>query len=139
MHANCRTMKTPNLDELSSRIEQLVQEHLVACRTAAQVAVQRAFSTAMAAPGMAKVASPAGKERRPARRRNLAELAALGEKLHAAVCAAPGESMATLSARVGVCARDLHRPMALLKRSGRVSHVGARGLARYFPLAADGS
>ena len=62
-------------------------------------------------------------------------MAALGERLYRAVCEHPGESMARLSGELGASARELHRPMALLKRAGRVRSVGERHATRYFPMA----
>jgi hypothetical protein len=68
------------------------------------------------------------------KRRAPEEIAALGERLYQAVCAKPGETMTVLMADVGGSARELQRPMALLKRAGRVRSVGARHLTRYFPM-----
>ena len=42
--------------------------------------------------------------------------------------------MTALAAEFGSTARELHRPMALLKQSGRVRSAGARHLTRYFPM-----
>jgi hypothetical protein len=47
-------------------------------------------------------------------------LAAVAERIYQAVCAKPGETMLVLAADLGASARELHRPMALLKRTGRV-------------------
>jgi hypothetical protein len=130
-------MNTPNFDEFSRRIEQVIQEHISECRRAAQGAMERAFAAAitMPSPPSAK-GSPTRRERQPRRRRNKTELAALGNRLHEAVCANPGETMAALALRLETPGRDLHRPMADLKRLGKVRHVGARHLTRYFPLEA---
>jgi len=62
-------------------------------------------------------------------------MAALGERLYEAVRANPGEGMTVLMAEVGGTARDLNRPMMLLKRTGRVRSVGQRHQTRYFPMA----
>jgi ribosomal protein L36 len=47
----------------------------------------------------------------------------------------PGETMTVLGPQVGASARELHRPMQLLKRAGRVRSVGTRHSTRYFPMA----
>ena len=65
-------------------------------------------------------------------------MAALGERICDAVYAKPGETMTVLAAELGASARELHRPMALLKRAGRVRSAGARHLTRYFPMV-DGA
>lgn len=70
-------------------------------------------------------------------RRDPAEIAAMSERLHQAVCAKPGESKAVLAAEVGVSARELDRPMSHLKNAGKVRTAGQRHLARYFPLVSE--
>jgi hypothetical protein len=123
--------KTTSIEELAERIERLVQEHIAASRGAAQAAVDRAFSAA-ACP----VSAPVARQKRGAGRQRRApdEIAGLGERLYEAVCAKPGETMSVLREAVGASARDLERPMALLKQSGRVRSVGARNRTRYFPM-----
>jgi hypothetical protein len=123
---------TTSNQALADHIERLVQEHIAATRKSAQEAVERAFASAAGA-------RPASIPRRVARtagsgkRRAPAEVAALGERIYQAVCAKPGEKMTALAAELGATARELHRPMALLKRSGRVRSAGVRHLTRYFP------
>ena len=53
------------------------------------------------------------------------------------VSAKPGETMSVLMADVGASARELNRPVALLKRAGRVRTVGSRNNTRYFPMVAE--
>lgn len=126
-------MKTTNLfDVLSKRIEQAVQEHIIASRGAAEAALQRAFASGSGA--MAKAPHASG-PRNSGRRRPPAEIAALGEQVYRAVCAKPGETMAVLAVEIGMPARELQRPMMHLKANGRVRCVGQRHLTRYFPLA----
>jgi len=59
----------------------------------------------------------------------------VGERLYQVVCTNPGEAMAVLAREVGASARELQRPMALLKQAGRVRSVGQRSSTRYFPRA----
>jgi hypothetical protein len=118
---------------LIEQIEQLVREHIEVTRRAACEAVERAFASApAAAPRLRGAQSP---RRAPGRRRGPEELAALGERLYAAVVAEPGETMAVLAPAVGETPRELHRPMATLKRAGRVRSVGERHQTRYYPTA----
>jgi hypothetical protein len=122
---------TTSNEELGERIERLVQEHIATTRRAAQEAVERAFGSATHAPARARRevrASAVGKRRTPV------EMAALAEQILHAVCANPGETIAVIAAQVGASARELHRPMSLLRREGRVRSVGARSSTRYFPM-----
>jgi len=126
--------KTTSTQDLGRRIEQLVEEHIAASRQAAAEAVERAFATACRRTPSAKSAPPPTTSR-TFQRRLPDEVAALGERLYSAVCANPGAAMTVLAAEVGATVRELHRPVTLLKRAGRVRSVGARHLTRYFPIA----
>jgi hypothetical protein len=91
-------MTTADIRTLENEIERLVREHVAACKAAAEAAVVRGFSSAR--PGRRK-ASRRGASRRaksPNRRRSPEEIAELGERFYAAVCAKPGETMRVLSA-----------------------------------------
>ena len=118
--------------DLGERIERLVQEHIAASRRAAEEAVERAFRSTG---GKAASQRPSAKRSGGSKRRASAELASLGERLYEAVCAKPGEKMMVLAVDVGGSARELHRPMAQLRRARRVRAVGARHATRYFPMA----
>ena len=118
---------------LAERIERLVQEHIAGTRKSAREAVERAFATASGQPP-ARAARQATKAAGNSKRRAPAEVAAVSERIYHAVCAKPGETMTALAAEFGSTARELHRPMALLKQSGRVRSAGARHLTRYFPM-----
>ena len=122
-------MKNPS-QTLSEQLGQLVREHIEATHRSAAEAVERAVepsaSSARATPSRAP-ARAAGRRRAPD------EIAALGERLYAAVAAESGETMAVLAPAVGATPRELHRPMAALKRDGRVRSVGQRHQTRYYP------
>src|SRR5438067_7808873 len=115
---------TTSILELESQIERLVEQHIAACRQAATAAVERAFASVGA---RQPKANRAGGSRAPAKRRaagprrEQAEVAGLAERLYAAVCANPGETMSELMARadIGGSARKLHRPMGHLKPGRR--------------------
>ena len=121
---------TNSTQSLSEQIEQLVREQIEAIRRAAAGAVERAFAS-----DTTRLRSqPAhAKTRTPGRRRGATDLATLGERLYEAVCAQPGEAMAVLGPELGMTPRELHRPMMVLKRAGRVRSVGQRHQTRYFP------
>jgi hypothetical protein len=126
-------MTTTNTNwDLGERIERLVQEHIAASRKSAQEAMERAFATA-AKPRVRTEAAKA--PRRTCKKRPSADIAALGDRVYRAVCAKPGETMAVLAPMVGASARELNRPMTLLRRAGRVRSVGTRQTTRYFPMA----
>jgi len=121
--------------DLDQRIEQLVREHIAAVHRSAREALERAF----AGPGSSTARRPAqaaaagATVARGGKRRRSAEVSELGERLYRAVCAQPGEGIAALASELGASARELHRPMALLKEAGRVRSVGQRHQTRYFP------
>jgi len=129
---------TTSKHELGERIERLVQEHIAASRRAAQDAVERAFASTTVGRARPRVSRQA-RSTADAQRRTPSEMAALADRFYQAVCAKPGETMTVLMADVGVSSRDLTRPVALLKRAGRVRTVGARNHTRYFPMAHDAS
>lgn len=116
--------------DLEQRIEQLVREHIASIHRNTREALERAFAGGTS-PRPGRVTQ--GTCCRPQQRRAPTEVSALGQRLYRAVCARPGEGMAVLAREIGASVRDLHRPMALLKKAGRVRHVGQRTLTRYFP------
>jgi hypothetical protein len=120
-------------DELGKRIEQMIAEHIAATRKVAEEAVHRAFADAN--PAAPKVVVRPTRVRESGKRRGAADLAALGERFYGALCSKPGETMVVLASEVGASARELHRAVARLKRTGRVRAVGQRSHTRYFPLA----
>jgi hypothetical protein len=113
--------------DLESAIERLVQEHVTALHTAAASAVERAFSARKR--GSTR-ASPASR-RASASRRAPDEVAALAEKLYAAVCANPGAAMPKLASLIGTSARALNRPAMVLRRvaSGKFGGFRPESLA----------
>jgi len=127
---------TVSNQDLGERIDQRVQQHIEASRRAAQQAVERAFASATGKPARRGVPRPV-KSAGGSKRRTPEEIASAGERLYQAVCAKPGETMTVLMADVGASARELQRPMAQLKRAGRVRSVGARHLTRYFPMVKE--
>ena len=130
-------MAHTSIQNLEHEIERLVRQHMNACEVAAAAAVQRAFAGARASRPGATRGNTRAQPRKAAKRRSPEELAALGEKLYSAVCGKPGETMSVLAAEVGASARELHKPMALLKSEGKVRSAGQRNHTRYFPMAAS--
>lgn len=125
---------------LVEQIEHLVRAHVEATQTSAAAALARAFGAAMSPRGPARKASDRDpRQRSSAGRRSAAELFALSERLCEAVLAEPGETMTRLAPKVGATPRDLARPMAMLRRAGRVRSVGQRHQTRYFPALAEPS
>lgn len=121
-----------NIEKVNERIEALVNEYLAATRGAFVEAVQRAFGMSVEPPARDRAPRPSG-TRKTGKRRTPEEVAALSERFYEAVTANPGEMMTTLAKKVGVSGDELHRPMTLLKRAGRVRSVGERSHTRYFP------
>lgn len=135
--------KTTNHGDLAEGIERLVREYTSTIRVTAQAAVERAFCAgigARAATSLTQrrsVATLSAGPSRPGKRRAADEIGTLGERLYEALCGAPGETMTVLAPIVGATARELHRPMTMLKRAGRIRSVGTRHATRYFPMARD--
>lgn len=130
-------MNTPkSIEELASRVEHVVREHLAEVRQAVQDAVTRALegSTNARLPK-----SKSGTTRRAGTRRTSRELTELQAKLEELVRAKPGESMTTFAGQLQISVRSLHRPMTLLKRAGRVRTVGERSGTRYYPAISRAS
>ena len=125
---------TTSIQDLSKRIEEVIQEHIAASHRAATAALDRAFGRATLGTATAGGARRARAEGVSARRRAPQEMSAIGGRLYQAVCAKPGAAMTVLAADIGATPRALNRPMMHLKRAGKVRSVGQRHLARYFPL-----
>lgn len=124
-----------NHPRLEREIEKLVRAHIAACRKAAIAAVERAFAASVNEP-----ATDTPRTRSPRRqlrpRRSPEELAALSERLHAAVCERPGETMSVLAAHLGMAPERLQVTVKRLKRAGRLRSIGQRPHTRYFPRTA---
>ncbi|RMH37714.1 MAG: hypothetical protein D6689_20735 [Deltaproteobacteria bacterium] len=115
-------MKTrTSIPELEVRIDPRGCEHIDAARLAATAAVARAFaaSTAGRSSRAARTNAPAAR-RAPSRRRAPEEIAALAERLQAAVHAMPGATMAVLARQVGSTPRELGVAVAWLRRQDRI-------------------
>lgn len=124
-----------SIQELEQQIEKLVREYLAACHEAAVSAVKHGFAAAASEPAPARrQAKKASRLYSP--RRSPEELAHLCERLYAAVCATPGETVTALAKRLKLPSRSLQVPMKRLKREGRVRSAGPRQSTRYFPMAA---
>jgi len=120
--------------DLAEQIEQLVRNHIETTRRAAAAAVDRAFS---ATPPTEQSVTHTVRQKpraKAAPRRAVEEVLALAERFYTALCRNPGETMATLAAKVGASPRALHVAVARLKRAGRVRSVGQRQFTRYFPM-----
>ena len=129
-------MNTPkDTKELTQQIEQLVERYVAEGRRAVRDAVDRAFGAAKPSPvARTKASASAGSSRRAsAVRRTPEDVAQLAARLCELVRARPGESMTVFAGELEIGARELERPMALLKRDGRVRSVGQRHMTRYFP------
>ena len=132
------TTKTMNHGDLAQGIEHLVREYISTIRIAAGGAVERAVAASVgrsAAPSAKKQRSSSAPSRQQGTRRPSDEIGVLSEQFYEALCRSPGEKMAVLAPMIGATARDLNRPMLLLKRAGRIRSVGTKHATRYFPMA----
>ena len=127
------TPRTP--EELTTQIEQLIEQYVDQSRRAACDAVERAFGSAQ--PQTGKVSKRGTSTKAPRRsggqRRSPEQIEQLAQRLYEAVRAQPGESMVVLAASLEMTVRDLQLPMTRLKEQGRVRSVGKKHRTRYFP------
>jgi len=126
--------------DLGERIEKLVRELVEAHMKQTQAAVLAAVTRGFAAPAVR--VKPPRKQTTPRssnERRSPEEISALAEHLYELVCATPGEPMVSFATELGKNARELHRPMMTLKRSGRVRSAGERNRTCYFPAVGGDS
>jgi hypothetical protein len=130
--------KTTTHEDLAEGIERLVREYISTIHITADAAVKRAIAAGVPSDGVAKVKQVrAPAVSRAGRRRASEEIGTLGERFYEVLCRMPGERMTVLAPAVGATSRELHRPMTLLKRAGRVRSVGTRHATRYFPTVRD--
>jgi hypothetical protein len=137
------TTKTMKHGELADGIERLVREYMSTIGMAAQGAVERAVAARV---GGRSAPSTGAKQRpesatpsRQGARRPSDEIGALSERLYEAVCRAPDETMAVFAPMIGSTARELNRPMLVLRRAARIRSVGTKHATRYFPMATSRS
>lgn len=116
---------------LGEKIEKVIQEHLSQLRHEATETIKRVFAADTAVPKRIPAATKS--VRSGPQRRDASELNAMAEEFHAAVCETPGATMTALAAKLGRSAVQLSRPVARLKRAGRVRSVGERQFTCYFP------
>ena len=127
-------MKNPSKSleqRIEESVERSVREHIASFEAVAAEAAARGFRRALgkSIAEQNKRKGPMGKRAR----RSRAELMALEEKLHAAICAQPGEKMATYAKAAKSTSEILSHPMRKLRAAGRIRSVGQKGRARYFP------
>ena len=134
-------MNNSTLKDVHHQLESLLRAHLDTQREALLAVVERVYgapsqpasrgsAARRSSPAAASRTAPVGRARRPE-----AEIAALAERLCAAVAAEPGVGMTRLAAQLGVVSRELERPMTHLKLDRRVRSVGRYQSTRYFPLS----
>lgn len=127
-------MKTTTCRQsLEEQIERLVRAEMAGIRASVASAVDRALAASAVdsrAPVRRRVRAQTQSERRTGE-----EVAALGERLLAAVKTTPGQTMTTLAPRIGATPRELALPAARLKRAGRLRSAGQRQYTKYFPAS----
>ena len=122
-------MTATDTHAFEKQIEQLVMQHIAACRRAAVDALERAFASAGGVPVIApKIAKGVNVRRAPE------EVVALGERLYKVVCKKPGEKMSVLAQEIESTPSELQIPASRLKQAGRIRSVGQRQFTRYFPM-----
>lgn len=133
---------------LEQRIDDLVYGVLASAREVALAAVAEAFSRNEAqlldseqlrSKGPLKKGRErnSSRARRPAQKRSPEELTALCEKLCAAICKKPGETMTYYAAKVSSTPVKLGVPVRRLVEEGRVRSIGDRNQRKYYPGARE--
>jgi len=130
-------MATTDNSGIEAAIEAVIQQHVSAYEASLREALGRKFAADSGR-------SSRGRKRRSVPRprtasgprRSAGELAALGERFFEAVEQCPGETMTTLSAKLGLRTQELERPVLLLKKDGRIRTVGERSRTRYYAMTA---
>jgi hypothetical protein len=137
-------MATTSSNELAQNLERLVAEFVRSSQEMVLAAMAQALVTSPCAPASAPLSTTklskrakSSKRAKPSQRRTPAQVAERGDRFYKVLCAHPGETMTVLAAKVGSSPQELHRPVARLKRAGRVRSVGPRQLTRYFPMVGD--
>lgn len=116
-------------DSLAEQIDKLVRDHLAQVQVEAAAALARAFATS----SPSKKTMTTTRRRVGGKRRSRDEVAELAERLHANVVSEPGETMTHYADQLGASVRELHLPMTVLRRGGRLRTTGARNHTRYYP------
>lgn len=126
-------------DELCRNIEVLVQQHIRACQREVAAVVERAFHAATVTPSAPEPKAKRARPRQSGARRSSNQVHELGERFYELLCSKPGAAMTVYCADLGVTPRELHRPVAILKRAKLVRSVGERRATKYFPLPIAGA
>ena len=124
---------------LAQQIEDLVARFIAESRDVATAAMNRAFATTTKATAKAPRTLRERQKRKLSPKRSADEMSALSERLYAAICANPGQSMGTLAPVVGASPLVLQVPRAKLKEAGRIRSVGSKQFTRYFPMVKNAS
>jgi len=129
-------MTTLDISSLEASMEALIQQQLAAY----EAQLREALAATLTKAGRPR-SSKRGAQARPptargknAPKRSAEEIRALAERLYAAVEAAPGETMFTLAASLGVASTTLERPVHYLREAERIRSVGERSRTRYFAM-----
>ena len=133
---------------LEQRIDDLVEGVVASAREVALAAVAEAFARneAQLIEGRARSDRPTKKKdgrrqgsrtRRPGQKRSPEELVALGEKLCAAICKKPGETMTYYAAKVSSTPAKLGVPVRRLIEEKLVRSIGDRNQRKYYPGARE--
>jgi len=130
-------MATIDITTLEASVEALIRQQVAAYEAQLRETLGRRLASVGGASSRRKAARSTASPKRctaPAARRPPKELEALAERFFSAVEAAPGETMVTLAAGLGLGAQEFERPVLRLEREGRLKTVGERNRTRYYPL-----
>lgn len=127
-------MTTIDITTLEASVEALIKQQVAAYEAQLREALGRKLTRERPSSSRRKRARSAAKSGAP--RRTSEALEALADKFIAAVESMPGETMLTLAPQLGLSAQELERPVARLRKVGRIKTVGERSRMRYYPMTA---
>jgi hypothetical protein len=126
-----------DITTIEASVEALIRQQVAAYEAQLREALARTLATPRSASSRRTASRPkAAPKRSAARERPRApeELEALAELFFAAVEAAPGETMMTHAAKLGLRTQELRQPVLRLKQAGRIKSVGEQHRTRYYPM-----
>jgi hypothetical protein len=130
-------MTALDISTIEASVEALIQQQVAAYEAQLREALARTLATPRGGSSRRAASAPKAARKRsavPTRRRAPEELEALVERFFAAVEAAPGETMMTHAAKLGLRTRELEQPLLRLRQAGRIRSVGERNRTRYYPM-----
>ena len=131
-------MVAVDIKRLEASVEALIAEQVAAYEAELREQLTRRLKVKKRKSAPAKSGRPALPKAPRAELRTPEEIDELAERFFEAVEAAPGQSMRTLAATIGISSRKLERAVRRLRDAGRIKTVGTRRRMRYYAMPRTG-